>query len=116
MAPTIGVETRNLAFNLRKAAQDKKLPRRKVDTLDNEIHVLEHEIIEVENSFALMNGCNTVYRMSHAQLTNDADEIQEQAELNEQIRVLNSKSHYDQSRVNELHSFYNVKVLIACLF
>ncbi|CAH8490566.1 unnamed protein product [Schistosoma turkestanicum] len=107
MAPPEGEETKSLAYYLIKAAQDKELLRRKGDTLDNEIHILEQEIVALENTLALMNGCNTVYRMSHAQLTNDADEIQQQTELNEQIRVLNIKSRYDQSRLNELHDLYN---------
>lgn len=55
-----------------------------------------------------MNGCNTVYRMSYSQLPNDAEEIKQQTELNEQIRVLNIKSRYDQSRLKELQDLYNV--------
>ncbi|XP_018649577.1 putative ubiquitin-protein ligase BRE1 [Schistosoma mansoni] len=90
-----------------KAAQDKELLQRKGDTLDNEIHILEQEIIALENTLALMNGCNTVYRMSYSQLLNDSEEIKQQTELNEQIRMLNIKSRYDQSRLKELQDLYN---------
>ncbi|CAH8288118.1 unnamed protein product, partial [Schistosoma intercalatum] len=89
------------------AAQDKELLQRKGDILDNEIRILEQEIVALENTLALMNGCNTVYRMSYSQLPNDAEEIKQQTELNEQIRVLNIKSRYDQTRLKELQDLYN---------
>ncbi|CAH8532773.1 unnamed protein product [Schistosoma rodhaini] len=107
MAPPEGEETRNQAYYIIRAAQDKELLQRKGDTLDNEIHILEQEIIALENTLALMNGCNTVYRMSYTQLPNDSEEIRQQTELNEQIRMLNIKSRYDQSRLKELQDLYN---------
>ncbi|KAH8861454.1 Coiled-coil domain-containing protein [Schistosoma japonicum] len=64
-------------------------------------------IVALKNTLALMNGCNTVYRMSHSQLSNDAEEIQQQEELNEQIRVLSIKSRYDNARLKELQQLYN---------
>ncbi|CAH8507446.1 unnamed protein product [Schistosoma mattheei] len=107
MAPPEGEETRNQAYYIIRAAQDKELLQRKGDTLDNEIRILEQEIVALENTLALMNGCNTVYRMSYSQLPNDAEEIKQQTELNEQIRVLNIKSRYNQSRLKELQDLYN---------
>ncbi|CAH8524835.1 unnamed protein product [Schistosoma bovis] len=107
MAPPEGEETRNQAYYIIRAAQDKELLQRKGDILDNEIRTLEQEIVALENTLALMNGCNTVYRMSYSQLPNDAEEIKQQTELNEQIRVLNIKSRYDQSRLKELQDLYN---------
>ncbi|CAH8288147.1 unnamed protein product [Schistosoma intercalatum] len=107
MAPPEGEETRNQAYYIIRAAQDKELLQRKGDILDNEIRILEQEIVALENTLALMNGCNTVYRMSYSQLPNDAEEIKQQTELNEQIRVLNIKSRYDQTRLKELQDLYN---------
>ncbi|CAH8506348.1 unnamed protein product [Heterobilharzia americana] len=107
MSPPDGEETRNQAYYIIRAAQDKELLQRKGDTLDNETRILEQEIVALENTLALMNGCNTVYRMSHSKLPDNAEEIQQQKELNEQIRVLNIKSRYDNTRLKELHELYN---------
>nr|CAH8843054.1 unnamed protein product [Trichobilharzia regenti] len=107
MAPSDGEETRNQTYYLIRAAQDKELLQRKGDTLDTEVRTLEQEIIALENTLALMNGCNTVYRMSHSQLPDNAEEIQQQTELNEQIRVLSIKSRYDNVRLKELQELYS---------
>ncbi|RTG91185.1 uncharacterized protein DC041_0001122, partial [Schistosoma bovis] len=61
-----------------KAAQDKELLQRKGDILDNEIRILEQEIVALENTLALMNGCNTTMQESSIRLDNDIELYKDQ--------------------------------------
>ncbi|KAF6771990.1 hypothetical protein AHF37_09275 [Paragonimus kellicotti] len=87
--------------NLR-AAQDKETLQRKGDQLDAETRQAEQELIALENTLAVMNGCNSVYRLGKSKLSEDSEELRMERDLKEQISVLSIKLRYDGIHLNEL--------------
>ncbi|OON18193.1 hypothetical protein X801_05957, partial [Opisthorchis viverrini] len=102
MAPPEGEEERSQTYYVIKAAQDKEALQRKGDQLDAETRQAEQELIALENTLALMNGCNTLLRHSYAKLPDDAEELTQMKELKEELRILSIKQRYDQVRLDEL--------------
>ncbi|KAG5449837.1 Coiled-coil domain-containing protein 39 [Clonorchis sinensis] len=110
MAPPEGEEERSQTYYVIKAAQDKEALQRKGDQLDAETRQAEQELIALENTLALMNGCNTLLRHSYAKLPDDAEELTQMKELKEQLRLLSIKQRYDQVRLDELQETERAKL------
>ncbi|CAL8091540.1 unnamed protein product [Calicophoron daubneyi] len=102
MAPPEGEEKRSQAYYIIRAAQEKEELQRKGDQLDMETRRAEQELIALENTLAVMNGCNSVYRLSNSKLPPDADELKLIEELKEKLRVLSIKLRYDTDRLKEV--------------
>ncbi|CAH8613690.1 unnamed protein product [Dicrocoelium dendriticum] len=102
MAPPEEEEERSQTYYIIKAAQNKETLQQKGDQLDNETKQAEQELAALENTLAVMNGCNNVYRLSLAKLPPDAEELQLERELQEQLRVLSIKLRYDEAKLNEV--------------
>ncbi|KER19311.1 hypothetical protein T265_15583, partial [Opisthorchis viverrini] len=110
MAPPEGEEERSQTYYVIKAAQDKEALQRKGDQLDAETRQAEQELIALENTLALMNGCNTLLRHSYAKLPDDAEELTQMKELKEELRILSIKQRYDQVRLDELQETEKAKL------
>ncbi|KAF7233574.1 Coiled-coil domain-containing protein 39 [Paragonimus skrjabini miyazakii] len=102
MAPPEGEEERTQTYYIIKAAQDKETLQRKGDQLDAETRQAEQELIALENTLAVMNGCNSVYRLGKSKLSEDSEELRMERDLKEQISVLSIKLRYDGIHLNEL--------------
>ncbi|KAF5399662.1 Coiled-coil domain-containing protein 39 [Paragonimus heterotremus] len=102
MAPPEGEEERTQTYYIIKAAQDKETLQRKGDQLDAETRQAEQELIALENTLAVMNGCNSVYRLGKSKLSEDSEELRMERDLKEQISVLSIKLRYDGIQLNEL--------------
>ncbi|VDP69557.1 unnamed protein product [Echinostoma caproni] len=85
-----------------RAAQEKEELQQRGDALDVETRRAEQEVIALENTLAVMNGCNQVYRMSHAKLPEDSEELRLDKELREEHQVLTIKLRYDMDKLCEL--------------
>ncbi|THD23568.1 Coiled-coil domain-containing protein 39 [Fasciola hepatica] len=102
MAPPEGEEVHTQTYYLIRAAQEKEELQRKGDLLDAETRQAEQELIALENTLAVMNGCNQVFQMSYSKLPEDSEEIKLEKELREEHRVLSIKLRYDMDRMSEL--------------
>ncbi|TGZ75178.1 hypothetical protein CRM22_000529 [Opisthorchis felineus] len=110
MAPPEGEEERSQTYYVIKAAQDKEALQRKGDQLDAETRQAEQELIAIENTLALMSGCNTLLRHSYAKLPDDAEELTQMKELKEELRLLSIKQRYDHVRLDELQETERAKL------
>ncbi|KAA3670507.1 uncharacterized protein DEA37_0003531, partial [Paragonimus westermani] len=102
MAPPEGEEERTQTYYIIKAAQDKEMLQRKGDQLDAETRQAEQELIALENTLAVMNGCNSVYRLGNSKLPENSEELRMERDIREQISVLSIKLRYDGIHLNEL--------------
>lgn len=95
-------------FQLFQAAQEKEELQQKGDKLDMETRQAEQELVALENTLAVMNGCNQVFHVSYSKLPENSEELKLGKELQEEQRVLSIKSRYDMVRINELRQLVQV--------
>ncbi|KAA0198006.1 Coiled-coil domain-containing protein 39 [Fasciolopsis buskii] len=95
-------EARTQTYYLIRAAQEKEELQQKGDKLDMETRQAEQELVALENTLAVMNGCNQVFHVSYSKLPENSEELKLGKELQEEQRVLSIKSRYDMVRINEL--------------
>ncbi|KAK3095543.1 hypothetical protein FSP39_015932 [Pinctada imbricata] len=102
MAPPEGEEERSQAYYVIKAAQEKEELQREGDDLDARIRKAEKEIRALENTIKLMNSRNETYRKSFNKVTESGDEMEEKAQLEEQMRAVMDKYKYKRRQIREL--------------
>ncbi|KAF6040654.1 CCDC39 [Bugula neritina] len=102
MAPPEGEEEKSQAYYVIKAAQEKEELQRTGDDLDAKIRKAEKEIRALENTLRLMNNRNETYRKSFNKVTDTSEEMEEKAQLEEQLRAVMDKYKYKRRQIREL--------------
>ncbi|XP_013414029.1 coiled-coil domain-containing protein 39-like, partial [Lingula anatina] len=102
MAPPEGEEEKSQAYYVIRAAQEKEELQRTGDDLDARIRKAEKEIQALENTLRLMNGRNEQYRKSFNKVTDSSDDMEEKAQLEEQMRAVMDKYKYKRRQIREL--------------